>query len=91
MTAYKKKLTLWYAGIASEITIVVLARCLFEDLIFLFFVPIFLVSYLATKIKCPNCDMPITYRPPGSFVNNRTLSAIYNKKCKYCGENLDCE
>ncbi len=92
MTAYKMKLALVYGSIASIIVLGILAKYVFEELIFLLPAILLLASYIATRIKCPNCGTSIAYRPPGTSFNDGRFSTLHkNKSCKYCGGSLDAE
>jgi DNA-directed RNA polymerase subunit RPC12/RpoP len=66
-----------------------LAAAAYDALAFLVFPFVLVISYLASRIRCPNCETPVgwhTYRVLGATFE--WWSALTPKRCEHCGYDL---
>ena len=47
----------------------------------------FYIKRTLDKLKCPKCEMPVTYQ--GKFWGECYFGGFLNRKCKNCGWDLD--
>ena len=87
MSVYRKMILMWC--IVFGLALIIMATARFVSNLFpaLGLLLPFYIKHTLDKLKCPKCEMPVTYQ--GEFLGKSYFGGFLNRKCKNCGWNLD--
>ena len=68
---------------------IILMATQFKPLILVFFGWMFVAKYLLDKVKCPSCEMPVSYQ--GKMLGIPFYAGVCRRKCANCGYDLSQE
>ena len=87
MSVYRKVLLMWCVVLLLVLILMLGAKFVSNLIPIMGLLIPFYIKCTLDKLKCPKCEMPVTYQ--GKILGESYFGGFLNRHCKNCGWDLD--